>query len=66
VTEIVGNNIADILPLKDTPDGPWKVYSVARRPQPMWNIDNPIHYIQYNVSNQNDVELKLATTNVFH
>ncbi|CAJ2675371.1 unnamed protein product [Trifolium pratense] len=67
VTGIVGNSLAEILPLKDTPGGPWKVYGVARRPRPMWNADNPIHYIQCDVSNQNDVELKLTTlTDVTH
>ncbi|GAU27318.1 hypothetical protein TSUD_05440 [Trifolium subterraneum] len=67
VTGIVGNSLAEILPLKDTPGGPWKVYGVARRPRPMWNADNPIHYIQCDVSDQNDVELKLTTlTDVTH
>ncbi|CBI19431.3 unnamed protein product, partial [Vitis vinifera] len=32
VTGIVGNSLAEILPLSDTPGGPWKVYGVARRP----------------------------------
>ncbi|XP_024628411.1 3-oxo-Delta(4,5)-steroid 5-beta-reductase isoform X2 [Medicago truncatula] len=40
VTGIVGNSLAEILPLDDTPGGPWKVYGVARRPQPTWNADN--------------------------
>ncbi|XP_003589112.2 (S)-8-oxocitronellyl enol synthase ISY1 [Medicago truncatula] len=67
VTGIVGNSLAEILPLKDTPVGPWKVYGVARRPRPMWNVDNPVHYIQCDVSNQNDVELKLSPlTDVTH
>jgi nucleoside-diphosphate-sugar epimerase len=67
VTGIVGNSLAEILPLKDTPGGPWKVYGVGRRPQPTWNADNPIHYIQCDVSNQNDVELKLTIlTDVTH
>ncbi|CAN1776180.1 (S)-8-oxocitronellyl enol synthase CYC2, partial [Linum perenne] len=34
VTGIVGNSLAEILPLADTPGGPWKVYGVARRPRP--------------------------------
>ncbi|AES59360.1 3-oxo-delta(4,5)-steroid 5-beta-reductase-like protein [Medicago truncatula] len=29
VTGIVGNSLAEILPLDDTPGGPWKVYGVA-------------------------------------
>jgi len=67
VTGIVGNSLAEILPLKYTPGGPWKVYGVARRPRPMWNVDNPVHYIQCDVSNQNDVELKLShLTDVTH
>jgi len=67
VTGIVGNSLAEILPLKDTPGGLWKVYGVARRPRLMWNVDNPVHYIQCDVSNQNDVELKLSPlTDVTH
>lgn len=33
-TGIVGNSLADILPLSDTPGGPWKVYGVSRHPKP--------------------------------
>lgn len=67
VTGIVGNSLAEILPLNDTPGGPWKVYGVARRPRPTWNANNPVHYIQCDVSNQNDVELKLSPlTDVTH
>ncbi|CAJ2675369.1 unnamed protein product [Trifolium pratense] len=70
VTGIVGNGLAETLSLRDTPGGPWKVYGVARRPQPSWNMDNPIHYIQCDVSNQNDVELKLSplydVTHIFY
>lgn len=31
-TGIVGSSLYDILPLSDTPGGPWKVYGVSRRP----------------------------------
>jgi Delta4-3-oxosteroid 5beta-reductase len=67
VTGIVGNNLAEILPLDDIPGGPWKVYGVARRPQPTWNADKHVHYIQCDVSDQKEVELKLAPlTDVTH
>jgi len=67
VTGIVGNSLAEILPLDDTPGGPWKVYGVARRPQPTWNADKYVHYIQCDVSDQKDVELKLVPlTDVTH
>ncbi|WMV50998.1 hypothetical protein MTR67_044383, partial [Solanum verrucosum] len=50
VTGIVGNSLAEILPRPDTPGGPWKVYGVARRPRPLWNVDHPIEYIQCDIS----------------
>nr|ALB78112.1 putative progesterone 5-beta-reductase [Convallaria majalis] len=31
---LVGNSLAEILPLSDTPGGPWKVYGVSRGPKP--------------------------------
>ncbi|KAF8095519.1 hypothetical protein N665_0330s0001 [Sinapis alba] len=40
VTGIVGNSLVEILPLSDTPDGPWKVNGVARRPC-CWCASNP-------------------------
>ncbi|KAJ9538048.1 hypothetical protein OSB04_030781 [Centaurea solstitialis] len=49
VTGIVGNSLAEILPLSDTPGGPWKVYGLARRPRPQWNADHPIEYIQCDI-----------------
>nr|GMD09949.1 3-oxo-Delta(4,5)-steroid 5-beta-reductase-like [Ipomoea batatas] len=52
VTGIVGNSLAEILPLADTPGGPWKVYGVARRPRPVWNADHPIEYIQCDISDE--------------
>jgi hypothetical protein len=36
-TGIVGTSLLDILPLQDTPGGPWKVYAVSRRPLPPWS-----------------------------
>ncbi|XP_061354249.1 3-oxo-Delta(4,5)-steroid 5-beta-reductase-like isoform X1 [Gastrolobium bilobum] len=67
VTGIVGNSLAEILPLVDTPGGPWKVYGVARRPRPDWNADNPIEYIQCDISDPNDAQAKLSVlTDVTH
>jgi Delta4-3-oxosteroid 5beta-reductase len=36
-TGIVGTSLLDILPLADTPGGPWKVYAISRRPLPPWS-----------------------------
>ncbi|KAJ7958230.1 3-oxo-Delta(4,5)-steroid 5-beta-reductase-like [Quillaja saponaria] len=67
VTGIVGNSLAEILPLADTPGGPWKVYGVARRPRPSWNADHPVEYIQCDISNLNDAQAKLSNlTDVTH
>ncbi|KAK4377231.1 hypothetical protein RND71_003527 [Anisodus tanguticus] len=67
VTGIVGNSLAEILPLADTPGGPWKVYGVARRPRPSWNADHPIEYIQCDISNPEDTQSKLSVlTDVTH
>ncbi|XP_073027889.1 3-oxo-Delta(4,5)-steroid 5-beta-reductase-like [Primulina eburnea] len=67
VTGIVGNSLAEILPLSDTPGGPWKVYGVARRPRPTWNEDNPINYIRCDVSDADDVQEKLGSlTDITH
>ncbi|XP_047980856.1 (S)-8-oxocitronellyl enol synthase ISY1-like [Salvia hispanica] len=70
VTGIVGNSMAEILPLSDTPGGPWKVYGVARRPRPSWSEDHPINYITCDVSDPDDVEAKLSSltdiTNIFY
>ncbi|KMZ67116.1 Progesterone 5-beta-reductase [Zostera marina] len=67
-TGIVGNSLVDILPLPDTPGGPWKVYAVARRPRPTWNLtDHPVEYIQCDVSDVTDVQAKLSPlTDVTH
>ncbi|KAF4367213.1 hypothetical protein G4B88_026720 [Cannabis sativa] len=67
VTGIVGNSLAEILPLSDTPGGPWKVYGVGRRPRPNWNSDHPIEYIQCDVSDPEDTNTKLSgLTDVTH
>lgn len=67
VTGIVGNSLAEILPLSDTPGGPWKVYGVARRPRPAWNADHPVEYVQCDIGNREDAESKLSKlTDVTH
>ncbi|KAE9603620.1 hypothetical protein Lal_00001840 [Lupinus albus] len=67
VTGIVGNSLAEILPLADTPGAPWKVYGVARRPRPSWNADHPIQYVQCDISDPDDAESKLSVlTDVTH
>ncbi|KAH9615506.1 hypothetical protein KSS87_003976 [Heliosperma pusillum] len=70
VTGIVGNSLAEILPLADTPGGPWKVYGLARRPRPNWNSDHPIEYIQCDILDQDDTVAKLSpltgVTHVFY
>ncbi|XP_030950033.1 3-oxo-Delta(4,5)-steroid 5-beta-reductase-like isoform X1 [Quercus lobata] len=67
VTGIVGNSLAEILPLLDTPGGPWKVYGVARRPRPNWNKDYPVEYIQCDVSDTKETQTKLSQlTDVTH
>ncbi|PON94904.1 NAD(P)-binding domain containing protein [Trema orientale] len=67
VTGIVGNSLAEILPLSDTPGGPWKVYGVGRRPRPNWNADHPIEYIQCDILDPEDTNTKLSgLTDVTH
>ncbi|KAJ1385459.1 hypothetical protein SESBI_41641 [Sesbania bispinosa] len=67
ITGIVGNSLAEILPLADTPGGRWKVYGVARRPRPSWNADHPVEYIQCDISDPNDAQAKLSVlTDVTH
>ncbi|KAG9130241.1 hypothetical protein Leryth_004300 [Lithospermum erythrorhizon] len=60
VTGIVGNSLAEILPLSDTPGGPWKVYGIARRPRPSWSVDHPIEYIQCDILDPEDCQSKLS------
>ncbi|XWS21267.1 hypothetical protein CRYUN_Cryun30bG0041100 [Craigia yunnanensis] len=67
VTGIVGNSLAEILPLSDTPGGLWKVYGIGRRPRPNWNADHPIEYIQCDISDPKDTESQLSQlTDVTH
>ncbi|KAI3715983.1 hypothetical protein L6452_23001 [Arctium lappa] len=60
VTGIIGNSLAEILPLSDTPGGPWKVYGLARSPRPQWNADHPIEYIQCDISDPDETLTKLS------
>ncbi|CAN6914429.1 unnamed protein product [Brassica oleracea] len=67
VTGIIGNSLAEILPLSDTPGGPWKVYGVAPSPRPTWKPDHPVGYIQCDVSNAEEARSKLSPlTDVTH
>ncbi|KAL8097248.1 (S)-8-oxocitronellyl enol synthase ISY1-like [Apium graveolens] len=60
ITGIVGNSLAEILPLPDTPGGPWKVYGVARRPRPQWDANHPVEYIQCDISNPEETQSRLS------
>ncbi|WCJ17897.1 (S)-8-oxocitronellyl enol synthase [Euphorbia peplus] len=67
ITGIVGNSLAEILPLSNTPGGPWKVYGVARHPWPIWQADNMIEYIQCDVSKEEETLKKLSIlTDITH
>ncbi|KAJ0263378.1 hypothetical protein HA466_0037450 [Hirschfeldia incana] len=70
VTGIIGNSLSEILPLSDTPGGPWKVYGVAPTPRPTWKPDHPVTYIQCDVSNAEETKTKLSpltdVTDVFY
>lgn len=67
ITGIVGNSLAEILPLSDTPGGPWKVYGVARRPRPVWHTDYPVEYIQCDTSKSDETQTKLSPlTDITH
>ncbi|XP_019701869.1 3-oxo-Delta(4,5)-steroid 5-beta-reductase isoform X2 [Elaeis guineensis] len=71
VTGIVGNSLAEILPLSDTPGGPWKVYGVSRRPlsvsfRPLTE-GLAVEHIQCDVSDPDDALAKLSPlTDVTH
>ncbi|CAN6319535.1 unnamed protein product [Urochloa humidicola] len=41
VALVVGAALLDILPLDDTPGGPWKVYALSRGPLPSWSSPPP-------------------------
>ncbi|GMN37835.1 hypothetical protein TIFTF001_007135 [Ficus carica] len=67
VTGIVGNSLAEILPLSNTPGGPWKIYGVARRPRPSWSADHPVTYVQCDVTDQQQTRDRLSKlTDVTH
>ncbi|CAI9115926.1 OLC1v1016943C3 [Oldenlandia corymbosa var. corymbosa] len=67
VTGIVGSSLAQVLTLPDTPNGPWKVYGVARRPRPSWFAKTPLQYIQLDVSNTQETISKLSLlTDITH
>ncbi|KAG6489877.1 hypothetical protein ZIOFF_051158 [Zingiber officinale] len=74
-TGIVGSSLVDILPLSDTPGGPWKVYAVSRRSPnpallPATKADDtalPVHYVQCDVLDPKDASAKLSPlTDVTH
>ncbi|TXG64167.1 hypothetical protein EZV62_011161 [Acer yangbiense] len=67
VTGIVGNSLAEILLLSDTPGGQWKVYGVECRLNPIWSMDYNIEYIQCNISIDEETHSKLSKiTDVTH
>ncbi|PKA59884.1 3-oxo-Delta(4,5)-steroid 5-beta-reductase [Apostasia shenzhenica] len=63
-TGIVGTSLVEILPLPDTPGGPWKVYAVSRRPRHAWlpSVSDGVHVeqIQCDVSDAADSLAKLS------
>ncbi|KAJ4791491.1 hypothetical protein LUZ62_042737 [Rhynchospora pubera] len=70
-TGIVGSSLVDILPLADTPGGPWKVFAVSRNPRPAWCspiADSPsVDHVQCDISNPADALQKLsALTDLTH
>ncbi|KAL8490118.1 hypothetical protein ACS0TY_025863 [Phlomoides rotata] len=70
VTGITGSGLAETLSLADTPGGPWKVYSVARRPCPEWLTTLHVDYIQCDISKSEEIHSKLSPlkdiTHVFY
>ncbi|XP_020101838.1 3-oxo-Delta(4,5)-steroid 5-beta-reductase [Ananas comosus] len=73
-TGIVGTSLLEILPLSDTPGGPWKVYAVSRNPRPSWSppiCDGPsVEHVQCDLSDPDDAAAKLSpladVTHVFY
>lgn len=63
ITGVVGNSLAEILPISDTPGGPWKVYGVARRPQPAWSSAHQVEFIQCDISDRKETIEKLGVLN---
>lgn len=73
-TGIVGMSLVEILPLPDTPGGPWKVYAVSRRPRVAW-LPPPsdgltVETIQCDISDPADAQAKLSpladVTHIFY
>uniref|UniRef100_A0A803NNT6 Uncharacterized protein n=1 Tax=Cannabis sativa TaxID=3483 RepID=A0A803NNT6_CANSA len=62
---IVGNSLAEILPLSDTLADHGRS-GVARRPQPTWNADHPIHYIRCDVLDPNRARQPCVSTRISH
>uniref|UniRef100_A0ACD5X2A4 Uncharacterized protein n=1 Tax=Avena sativa TaxID=4498 RepID=A0ACD5X2A4_AVESA len=68
-TGIVGTSLLDILPLHDTPGGPWKVYAVSRRPLPCWSRppSTSVTHLQLDLSDSAVVAEALAPlTDITH
>ncbi|KAK8943412.1 3-oxo-Delta(4,5)-steroid 5-beta-reductase [Platanthera guangdongensis] len=70
-TGIVGMSLVEILPLPDTPGGPWKVYAVSRRPRVSWIPSSSdgfaVENIYCDVSDSADAVAKLSPlTDVTH
>lgn len=69
ISSLVGNSLAQILPLPVTPGGPWKVYGIGSCPLPPWINDCQIEYIQCDTTNAAEMQAKLShltdMTNIF-
>ncbi|KAJ3673039.1 hypothetical protein LUZ60_006413 [Juncus effusus] len=68
---LVGTSLVEILPLPDTPGGPWKVYAVSAHPRPAWSspvADSPsVEHIQCDLESASEVEEKVSLlSNVTH
>ncbi|CAN6294633.1 unnamed protein product [Urochloa humidicola] len=68
-TGIVGASLVDILPLPDTPGGPWKVYALSRRPLPPWHppSSSSVTHIQADLTDSGAAAAALAPlTDITH
>nr|ASF57706.1 geranial reductase 1 [Caladenia plicata] len=69
-TGIVGMSLVEILPLPDTPGGPWKIYAVSRRPRVDWlppPSDSAVENIYCDISDSADALATLSPlTDVTH
>nr|CAB3492194.1 unnamed protein product [Digitaria exilis] len=69
-TGIVGSSLVSILPLPDTPGGPWKVYALSRRPLPPWassSSDHHVTHLQVDLTDSTAVAAALAPlTDITH